>query len=410
MHSPMPRDVPCLSRHSVLALLALAVSLPLFEAPKNLAWLWFVVSAGLDIHRQRAHIRPWQALDTASVALVLAALVAATGGVFAGHDAMLAALDVARYVSVLWLLSRLACPATGRVLAALVLATALGSVAGIVQLQQGARRFIELHSVGHVNHSAVYLGMIVLLVIHATGVLRGSWGQRLGIGILAAGLSAVLVMMNARGVLLPLMVWLAGLVVYQVWQRRSRASLLAVLVLALALIPVGQVFKAKYDAHTANASLAPGQMSSYRFQLWQSALTATRHAPWFGLGPGQYHHITPALLADWEQRPEHEFRDDWHYYYANHAHSLYMTWLAEQGVIGLAALLVFLIALVRALWQAWSQRSAATANRRLLFLTAAGSSWLIIAGGVFNTTLHHEIALLLAILCGLALTPEENAP
>jgi O-antigen ligase len=87
----------------------------------------------------------------------------------------------------------------------------------------------------------------------------------------------------------------------------------------------------------------------------------------------------------------------------SHAHSLYLTALAERGLVGLAALVAVLVA-----WGVALGRSVPRAQDPPLdwaLFGAALAAWLttVIVGSV-NTTLHHEHGILSVLLFGLWLS------
>ena len=86
-------------------LLALAFFLPLYEAPKNICWLAYVLTWIYNRARAREWGGPWDRWDSLIALWITSAYLAA---VFAGihHDEWSEANDVVRYASVLWTLKR----------------------------------------------------------------------------------------------------------------------------------------------------------------------------------------------------------------------------------------------------------------------------------------------------------------
>lgn len=69
-----------------------------------------------------------------------------------------------------------------------------------------------------------------------------------------------------------------------------------------------------------------------RMANWQSAWEMFERNPWFGVGIGNYSAAYPAFaLPDW-RTPK------------GHAHNVYLNFLAEMGIAGLAAYLLLLVA------------------------------------------------------------------
>jgi O-antigen ligase len=84
----------------------------------------------------------------------------------------------------------------------------------------------------------------------------------------------------------------------------------------------------------------------------------------------------------------------------SHAHSLYMTALAERGLIGLGVLMVVLLASGYALLRGVPHAQAPPRDWALFGAALAG--WLVtVVVGFVNTTLHHEHGILSVLLFGL---------
>src|SRR5690606_39480692 len=82
-----------------------------------------------------------------------------------------------------------------------------------------------------------------------------------------------------------------------------------------------------------------------------------------------------------------------------HAHSLYFNTFAERGWVGGG---VFFAALLACLWMLIRNRPKVAADA-YIWAAWGGSlaSWVVVmASGLFNTSLHHEIALLAGMPLG----------
>ena len=92
-------------RIELAALVALALFLPVLEAPKNLAWFAYVAAWLINRHRARDYGGRWESSDTVIAGWILSGFLSAA---FTDVHAKEwhGALDVVRYGSVLWLLKR----------------------------------------------------------------------------------------------------------------------------------------------------------------------------------------------------------------------------------------------------------------------------------------------------------------
>lgn len=379
------------------ALIGLAFFLPMFEAPKNLLWLAFVALWLANRARARDFGGAWDYWDTLIVLWIASGYAAAA---FAGlqHSEWKGTNDLLRYGSTLWLMKRSRYPAP--LLSALLLALCIGTLA---TLGWGFWRYfvheraIGLKSVGHVNHSAIYLGIVICMALLA---LRAHWTRlavpwrALGIVALLAFALALVMMLSRAAIGATLAVALLLLAVYATRSRRSvRATAIAVVVVlgaALALYP--QVLEKSVDF------IRKGTVLSYRDGIWRAALLAAREFPLFGVGMSNYGRVGYDELERWSAKRGEQL-DRASVVVSSHGHSLYFNTLAERGALGLAALLAVLVAWAHALLRRLPRADAPPLAWSLW--GGAASAWLItVTVGFVNTTLHHEHALLSVLLLG----------
>jgi O-antigen ligase len=383
--------------HGVL--LALAFVLPLFEAPKNLLWIAFVAIWIWNRARARDFGGRWGAWDTL-IALWIASgyVVAAFAGI--RHEEWAAANDILRYGSVLWLLSRSRHPErTWVALLAVIVAGTLAALGwgyyGLLVEKKG--EFLVLHSVGHVNHSAIYLAIVFGAALAATR----AWWREMGRMQRAAGIALMVVLlvsliwMQSRGAFGAGLVVAVALLGAYAWRRRRglRKVMLGTAIAVGAVLLLKPEVIEKYEAR-----MERDLFLSYRDQIWIVGLTAWREHPFFGIGMGNFGHIDLGRMKVWSAK-RGEALDESRLLFTSHAHSLYVNALSERGLFGFGALLAILtgwaVALVRSipeaqapppLWAYWG---------------GAAAAWLVaIIAGAVNTTLHHEHALLSMLLLG----------
>ncbi|TMH71279.1 MAG: O-antigen ligase family protein [Betaproteobacteria bacterium] len=363
-------------------LLALCVFLPLYEAPKNLAWLAYALVWLANRVRARDFGGRWDLWDTLILAWLAAGFVIAPFAALHGSE-WRAPLDIVRNAGVLWMVkrSRLAESEARAVLAALVVSVLVGLAMGYAQLWRGTTGRLELNSVGHVNHTAIYLA--IMLGLCASWLFIGRQRTVAGAATLLL-LVSLFVAASRSGVV-------AGLLTLAIlalaWWPRSRvpAALAAAVLVAsglLGLLRGAEVF----EKHTE--SVQAGHALNYREQAWSLALSTWQRHPWFGVGMDNF------ALASRELQSQ-LLRD-----LIPHAHNLYLNTLAERGVVGAAPLAAVLIA-----WGWWLFRRRprlADAEQDWVLWGAAATAWVVtVVVGMVNTTLHHEHGLLAALLLGL---------
>lgn len=412
------------TRAELALLAAMLFLLPLFEVPKNLAWgAWLVVSVRSgwregDFARGAWRWRGW---DGVFAAMLLASVAAGLGEPAFGRSVS-ASSDMFRMVSVAWVMSRRGYGAREApwLIGAVVGGTLVAALWGFVRLYTASGLvFLELNSVGHVNHSSIYLAIAfgwALSLAWLGSPERRGFTLAGGLGAVAIAVSLIVASSRASvgawAVFVILLAWFAPIGgadprVATRLRRRSRVALM-VIVLAAAgsyriatevsvkrLQPEGQSLLEKFGFQAS-----VGAPTSHRDGLLRLAWEAAKARPVFGLGNGGFRALTPRRVCEeFVRQPD---CDPGRYFFSEHAHSLYAHSLAERGLVGFAALLALLggwaVLLRRRLdWARADRRHAAV-------WIAALAGWSVTAfAGLLNTTLHHEHGLLAVSSLGLLL-------
>jgi O-antigen ligase len=403
---PLDSSVPIRSEQADLSqqiergiLIAFAFVLPLLEAPKNILSVLFIAIWLLNRARAREVGGHWDGWDTLIVLWMGSALAAAA---FAGirGDEWRAALDIVRYATILWFLKRSRYP--DQTWIALLVAIVAGTTVGLAwgyydTLITGQRYYLQLHSVGHVNHSAIYLAIVFCVAMIAT---RAWWraadrGRRaLGLALLAL-LVVSLMWMESRAAAGT--AFLAALVVLSAYAARQSRHL-GVIALS-AVLAAGAVLVLKPEVLEKNTKyMQAGDWLNGRDLVWNVAFAAWREYPLFGVGMDNFARVGEEDLKAWSAKRGETF-DRRSVVFAPHGHSLYINSLAERGTVGLGILLAVLAAWALALFRPIPDAKAPP----LLwgYWGGAAGAWIItIVAGVLNTTLHDEQAMLCMLLLG----------
>ncbi|TAK87956.1 MAG: O-antigen ligase family protein [Betaproteobacteria bacterium] len=385
-------------------LLGLCFFLPLFEAPKNLLWVAYALAWVVNRVRSGDWGGRWDLWDTLIAAWIASGFVVAA---FAGLDGQQwrGAGDLVRYGSLLWLVKRAGYePRVLRwVLGSLVASTVIGLAIGYARMLSGIGKSgtLQLHSVGHVNHTAIYIAIMLGVCASWLFARWQAWhtGKKavgLAVGTLVLVSLVVTASRGAIGVGLATLPILAG-----AWWPRWRAPAVASGVV-LAAVVILAVFSGAEVVQKQEQNLATQNPLSHRDGVWRMAFAAWQRHPWFGIGMDNYSQVTLERVKAWRAEAGRPF-DERRYFVSSHAHSLYVNTLAERGIIGTAILVAVLLA-----WAAWLVRyrpGQGSADDEWLLWGAAASAWIVTAGaGLANTTLHHEHGILAALLLGLWLS------
>ena len=378
-------------------LAALAFFLPLYEAPKNIVWLAWVVAWLVNRVRARDFGGRWDAWDSLILLWIASPYVAAAFAGLHAHE-WRGSNDVLRYGLVLWLVKR---GGYGEREVKLVMCTlaysALAALPGAYE-RLAERGWLEMNSVGQVNHTAIYLDIILGMCV--AGVLAEwrslpRWGRALGIGVvLAFGASVIASKSRAAvGVAVMLLMLLA-----LVWRRRSWRPL--VVLGASIVVSLGAAWAAKLGVVTKQLHLEEhGITLAYRDKYWNTGIAAWQRFPLFGVGMENYSEVTVDMVRRWREEAGKPF-DPEQYWRGSHGHSLYLNTLTERGAFGFLVLMTVLGAWLASLIRGLPR--AADSNLKWTLWGGAFSAWIVIVGtGLVNTSLHHEHAILSVMLLGL---------
>jgi O-antigen ligase len=382
-------------------LLLFAFFLPFREAPKTIFWALYIVTWLVNRIPTRNFGGPWKIWDSVALApLASGVLAAAFAGIrtptgrewLALNDpfmqaALLLCLWRGRYGVAQW----------KALFGMLLFSCVISELEGLWLWKiAGSNHDLQLKSVGHVNHSAIYMAIMTGLAFAFS--LYSTQSQSLPMRISLFGTFAVLlagVLLSdsraAVGSELALICILFLVACRWLPVRKTWLAMLLITVAAATLVfGQGTIQKQKNNAQNNN-------QLSYRDKIWNRGFVAWKANPIFGIGMGNFREISDAKISEWLEVDGKTFEPEKYFIPFSHAHNLYVNSLAERGALGLIILLFFLGAWGSSLAAAFQTKDAGA--EKVLFWGGSFSAWLIsIVAGLANTTLHHEHALLSIVL------------
>ena len=388
----------------------LILSLPSLEAPKNIFLVGYLLTRlTTEIIQFKKGMKLWYPWDTLFLTIVFTALLST---LFAGMPH----LEEWKGYSVLmtailtgWLLSRAQYSQENyQGLFKLIILGAIPPLLwGLYQyLIVHTKHDLQLHSVGHVNHSAIYLVMVfgaslgwflshlnlnkfkfkisnfyvlalgILSLIFFVSLIIGQSRAAFGVGIILGLLVTYFLGNNTK-------IKIAGMI-----------SIISIVILSIAL-QTGVVEK-------QIANQKANDILSSRDKVWNVSLEASKFHPLFGIGLSNWHFITlEQLRASVELRGE-KFNPN-NYWFPGHSHNIYLSALVERGFVGLLVTILFMIFWMKHLISTFNWAKKTT---QASYLWAGSlSAWVATYGiGFVNTTFHHEHAILACLFLGLYLS------
>jgi len=375
--------------------------LPILEAPKNLALALFILVRVARAIAERKFSFQWPApVELAVLGLILAAAASTfVNWPFANGDKGLK--DVLSYSIVFLIVYRERYTHAQKYLLAVmaVAGVAVGLIWGVVEIMQGKRLWLELHSVGVVTHSSIYVGVVLVMAVGMALFARddpGAGGKVRRVReerywwVVAAFLTLGLFAMASRGGILATGV--ALLLALSLLKRRD--LWIAVSLVVVLCVAIASMLPDVFDQKRIVSRVRMDKSDSIRISVWRVGIAqiAQGNALLFGVGPrnfsgielGKLHFDKPLYLPN----------------KLTHAHNLFLNKLVEEGIFGLIAMLAFFVFPARALFLDWR----ADRWRNWLWLSGMGALVVPIVSGSFGTPWYDEHALLAMIILALYLS------
>ena len=260
---------------------------------------------------------------------------------------------------------------------------------------------LQLHSVGHVNHSAIYLcvmaGAGLSLLISQ---LQSAQKKYVFItSFLFIFLLSSVIISESRGAfgiifLLAFALLLLSRLITKI--KTIMLTLLTIFLVTIVFIKPAPVIQKQIKNQNNHDIL------SQRDKVWRASFEMARLNPVLGIGGGNWKQIKiDQIKSSVESRGE-TFNAEEFALQLHHSHNIYLSNLVDRGILGLIIFLslmfIWLITLINS-YKKFNQDSKA-----MLFIMGSFTAWTTIFGiGFVNTTFHHENALLALFFLSLHL-------
>ena len=401
-------------------LMLLLIVLPSLEAPKNLFALLYVFSWLFIAYKEKNWGGKWRVVDTLFL-FFFVGNIAVSLNAFIILDMPVSAInDVTRYILVVWVLSRhfMEKKQVLSLYIAIVLSTAASLIYTFFICPWGGS-CLELNSVGHVNHTAIYLvitysiGLSLLL----TNFLNFLNYQRLLLILSILFIAYAIVVSNSRAasgflLIVTLLSALYSVIKFQGW--RFRLTVLFFMVLGSLLVinnPPSVIYK-----FLASDSLFE---DPERKKIINFANYAFKTYPILGVGFGNFtnlghEHIKDKVIEDLGLYEKEKYKP------YDHTHNIYYNFLVSGGIVMFSAFLWFFSQVIKTIWRVGKEDNRKELRRRhnhdvieyrddrLLIISSIMVILIVLGIGFVNTTLSQEHGILSIFVLGLLFSKDRE--
>lgn|GEM_PF-2333144 len=389
-------DILDLLDRSLLFSLSLFVfSIPLSESIKNIALgmtLFFWLCQVLINRNFRIKMYPlgWFHLFFLSASLLSAFLA------FDVHQGFRGFWDIFRYFIVfLIIINNVDSDKKVKLLVSLfIISILVGGIWGIFESLKAPTDYLaelSIHSLGHQNHTATYLLIIFALVFGVVININAKFIFRLISLFSLIFIGFLILLTNSRTAMITLVFMLVAFIFAE---KKWKILLISGLLLFCSFVGLfafsslnktGSFGKKIISEYSSLANPLQDRFFQQRLGLWKRTLKLIEKNPVLGVGPRNF---------DLAMRGK-----DGHG--ASHAHNLFVNIGAEMGLVGLAAVLLWLLCYIYTWFK--SKSILVTDLDKALWLSTLGAFITIVISGLATTTLHTEGAIAFVSVIGLML-------
>ena len=383
------------------------VTLPSLEAPKHIFLVGYLLTRALsEILKIKEGLSEWGYWDSLFLIIVSTALLSTLFSGFSGFEEWRGFKVFLTAILTGWLLSRAHYSKNQyrNFFKLIIIGTFPPLIFGFYEYF-ALDKSLQLHSVGHVNHSAIYLVMIFgssfgwfLSQFDLKRKISEIKWQLVFTSIFSLVFFFSLIIGQSRGAFgIGCMLGLSLLFLFgknRIIKTLGTLSFISILIIMSISQP--GIIQKQIANQSNNNTLA------FRSQVWNVSIEAFRFHPLLGIGMSNWHFISLDHLKKSLEKRNGTFNEK-NYYLAGHSHNLYLTALVERGVIGLAVIILFMLAWMHQLTKTffWAKK---TEEATYLWAGSFGA-WLAVFGiGLVNTTFHHEHGILACLFLGLYLS------
>jgi hypothetical protein len=372
--------------------------LPSFEAPKNLFVVLFVLSWVFIARRDNDWGGNWRVIDTVFLLWILADIIVGINAIVVHSQPASGSKDIIKFVLVGWAISRSGF--TIRQMIHLCVIAIIFTVLplGYSYLNCDGGLCVELNSVGHVNHTAIYLLIVYTISLSLLVFNFKNIGNLLRTILIVTTIILAYVVIDthsrAASGLLAVITLMA--MVYSISYYRNWCSLI-ISVLLLSLASVILVYNPPSILNKfINGSDLVGD--SPRQKIRNFAYYVFKIDPVLGTGIGNFPNFNHDDIRDLVIEDVGSY-DDSQFLPFKHPHNIYYAYLTGGGILLFSVFMWFWLQIVNIIY-----RVNKHSNEKWIVFSGVSVVMTVLSIGWVNTTLAHEHALIVMFVLGVLIT------
>ncbi|MGH7431207.1 MAG: O-antigen ligase family protein [Candidatus Methylomirabilales bacterium] len=372
------------------------LTLPISEALKNIGY--FVALGGWVL--KRATRRDFRITFTpigVFLSIYLLASLLSAAFAFDRWEGFRGVWDVFRYLS-LFLMMVNDVDSKQKILfcaSLFVASTAMGVTRGLFDYFTGTDIRIGIKTLGNPVHVATYLVIMLALCMSLLFLMDWPFWAKIAVGVVTGAAYLAIFLTYSRGGWIACLAVLLFLAVSLKRWEPVVAVVFLTMIIVIGLSGMGRLWARHFETL---ARLDEDVNLIERVKMWRGAVLSIKDRPVLGIGPRNFRNLDHERYGF--QRTD-VYGRRW-----TDAHNLFLTVLAERGLLGFLSLIGFLVCYV---YECIRRRPPADALSQALWHAAMGSFITIVVGGMVNTTLHAEGAIAFSSMTALMLASSEAA-
>ena len=374
------------------------IVLPNLEAPKNLFAVLFVVSWIFISKRDKNWGGGWKLIDTIFLLWILADIAIGINAIVVHNQPASGSKDIIKFVLVGWVVSRSSF--TIRQMIDLCVIAIIFTVIPLAYsyLNCSGGTCVELNSVGHVNHTAIYLFIVYTISLSLLIFNFKNIGNFLRTILVLTSVVLFYVVIDthsrAASGLIAIVTLIAML--YSIYYYRSWCSL----IISILLISLASIILVYDPPAVVNKFINGSNLTgdSPRQKIRNFAYYVFKIDPILGTGIGNFPNFGHDDIKDLVIQDKGVYDKNQFMPYA-HPHNTYLVYLTGGGVLLFSIFSWFWLHIMQIIY-----RINKESNEKWLVFNGISVVMIVLGIGWVNTTLAHEHALITMFVLGFLIS------